>query len=227
MALARKTNNVKRKNESQIAISVALALALVIATVACGSRAASSPGASEEYEGTALDSLAADFRLVDQNGAIVTLSDFRGQVVVLTFMDSQCKETCPLTAAHLRRANKTLGDKAASVAFIGINVNIEANTVTQVGTATEQWRLDEIPTWHFLTGSAEELEPIWKGYGIAVLPAPENGEIVHTPGVYLIDQKGRMRWYISTPYDETGAPQWTAPLSDLLVKHIQALLSKG
>ena len=184
------------------------------------------PDASGAYNGTDLNSPAADFRLIDQNSVSTALSDFRGQVVALTFMDSRCQETCPIIAIHLRKVNQALGDEVKSVVFMGVNVNLEADTVADVMAATQKWQLDEIPTWHFLTGNAEELEPIWRDYGISVIPDPEGAEIGHTPGVYLIDQNGQTRWYVSTPFDQAGTPQWTAPLSDLLVKHIRELLSE-
>lgn len=200
-----------------------LFLFLVVSLVLSG--CANQPGSpvSGEYVGAMLDGPAADFHLTDQLGSTISLSDFHGQVVMLTFMDSRCEETCPLTAAHLRMAYQQLGDQAGSVIFLGINVNREANQVADMMAATEQWRLDEIPTWHFLTGSAEELEPVWKAYDVAVIPQ-EGGEILHTPGVFLIDQNGEKRWYISTPFDEAGTSQATAPLSKLLVERIRELL---
>lgn len=185
------------------------------------------PEAAGAYQGTALDALAADFRLVDQNGENVALSDFRGKVVALTFMDSQCVDTCPKTAAHFRQVYRTLGDQAASVVFIGVNVNLKANHVVDVMLTTARWQLTEIPTWHFLTGSAEELEPVWKAYDVMALPpANDDPARVHTPGVFLVDQAGQKRWYVSTPYDETGGSQVSAPLNELLVKHIRELLSE-
>lgn len=183
---------------------------------------------SGEYKGAALGGQAADFSLTDQTGAPISLSDFDEKVVVLTFMDSQCKEVCPLTAVHLRETNEMLEDQARSVAFIGINVNVEANRVAAVLAATQKWRLDEIPSWHFLTGSPEALEPIWKAYGIGVVHEHDEGDdILHTPGLFLIDQSGQKRWYISTPFDATGTPQWTAPLSDLLAERIRELLDES
>ncbi|HLF74441.1 MAG TPA: SCO family protein [Anaerolineales bacterium] len=196
-----------------------LALSLVLSGCANQPRSLD----SGEYAGSLLNTPAADFHLTDQSGASVSLSDFAGQIVVLTFFDSQCEETCPLTAVHLRTAYQQLGEQAGAVVFLGVNVNLEANQPEDVMATTQKWRLDEISTWHFLTGSAEELEPVWKAYDVAVLPQ-EGGEILHTPGVFLIDQNGQERWYISTPFDESGTPSWTAPLSELLVKRIQELL---
>lgn len=183
------------------------------------------PAASIGYTGTALQGPAADFHLVDQDGARVALSGFRGQVVVLTFFDSQCRGVCLLTAAHLRTVYGALDD-SAPVTFLGVNVNVQANTVADVMASTQQWRLDEIPTWHFLTGSAAELEPVWQAYQAGVIPM-EEGDIMHTPGVYLVDQVGQTRWYLSVPFDQNGGSVGFTPLSDLLLQRIQELLREG
>src|SRR6266498_4704126 len=82
------------------------------------------------YQGVELSGEAPDFQLTDQNGSLINLSDFRGKVVVLTFMDSKCIDTCPLTAAQLRQAYRQLDPSDANqVAFIGVNVNAVANKV--------------------------------------------------------------------------------------------------
>lgn len=212
-----------------LAIGLLLGLAAPIAwLIVAQPDPTQSPDNAGAYQGTALNGLAADFQLVDQTGVTVALSDFRGQVVALTFMDSQCTDTCPLTAAHLLRVHQTLGDEAGSVVFIGVNVNLQANTVTEVMLTTSRWRLTEIPTWHFLTGSAEELAQVWKAYDVTALPDPAGGPgILHTPGVFLIDQVGQKRWYVSTPFDETGGSQVSPPLNELLVKHIDELLNEN
>lgn len=209
------------KCRSWIAGGSAVLLAFFTAACTVQSTRHGAPGV---YEGTALDGPAADFRLVDQNGVEVALSDFLGRAVVLTFMDSQCQDVCPLTAVHLREAFQMLGDEAVSAVFVGVNVNVGASAVADVASATQKWQLDEIPTWHFLTGSADELTPVWEAYGVAVTRGED--EIQHAPGVFLIDQAGQKRWYVSTPFDEAGVPQGTARLSELLIKHVRELLSE-
>jgi cytochrome oxidase Cu insertion factor (SCO1/SenC/PrrC family) len=175
---------------------------------------------TESYEGTQLSEKAPDFQLTDQNGSLIKLSDFRGKVVILTFMDSTCKDTCPLTAAQLRQTYRQLDkNEANQMAFIGLNVNVEANQVADVAEITKTWHLEEIPSWHFLTGNQEELAAVWKAYGVAVVPSTDGNEIMHTPGVFLIDPLGQKRWYISTP----DSPDLTLPLNELLLKHIREL----
>lgn len=181
--------------------------------------------AADTYEGTVLDGAAPDFQLTDQNGHLVNLSDFRGQVVALTFMDSQCQDTCPVTASHFITAHEALGAETDDVVFLGVNVNVNASEVADVAATTRKWRLDKISSFHFLTGSAVELGAVWRGYGVGVAPTAD--AVQHTPGVYLIDQDGQLRRYISTSFDETGVVQGTPPLSELLVKQIRALLREG
>lgn len=183
----------------------------------------STPNGASTYEGTELDGDASDFELVDQNDSSIRLSDFEGRLVVLTFMDSQCEDTCPLTAAHFREVYRQLDqDEAEQVAFLGVNVNLEANAVSDILETTRAWHLDEIPSWHFLTGSREQLMPVWNDYGVSAAPSPDGHSIMHTPGTFLIDASGKKRWYISAPF--SGENDSTLPLSELLLKRIREIL---
>ena len=183
--------------------------------------------ANQAYEGTELSGAAPDFQLTDQNESPVSLSDFRGKVVVVTFMDSKCKDTCPLTGAHFRKAYQQLNqNEAKQVVFLGVNVNLKANAVANVLETTHAWHMDEIPSWHFLTGSREDLEPVWKDYNVAAIPNPD-GSITHTPGTFLIDPMGKQRWYISTPFSEPDTTELALPLNEILVKRIREILREN
>ncbi len=200
-------------------------LALVVIASGVAYFASTSLKGAQVYQGTELDGIASDFRLIDQHGTFVSLSDLHGKVVVLTFMDSQCKDTCPLTGAHFRQAYKQLNQNEASqMVFLGVNLNMKANAVADVLETTRAWHMDEIPSWHFLTGEVGVLEPVWKDYGVAAIPSPDETSIVHTPGTFLIDPSGKKRWYISTPFSAEDSSEPTLPLSELLVKHIREIL---
>jgi protein SCO1/2 len=202
----------------------------IIMLAGCGVGADASYGISSNpvYEGTKLEGPAPGFRLVDQKGTSVALSDFRGQVVVLTFMDTRCDETCPLTAFELRNAYQSLGNAGKEVVFLGVNVNRNFNKPEDAAAFTSQERLEEIPTWHFLTGTPEQLERVWAAYSIQVIPPkePDEEDFDHTPGVFIIDQNGNKRWYISTPLLEEGlVSPWTGPrLGEILAMRIRELL---
>jgi cytochrome oxidase Cu insertion factor (SCO1/SenC/PrrC family) len=60
--------------------------------------------------GTSLGSRAApDIRLENQFGQPMSLSQFRGKVVVLAFVDSECTTVCPLTTVSMVQARNLLG----------------------------------------------------------------------------------------------------------------------
>jgi len=53
--------------------------------------------------------VAPDFRLTNQFGQQISLSAFRGKVVILAFTDSQCTTGCPLTTQAMLAAKQLLG----------------------------------------------------------------------------------------------------------------------
>jgi len=54
---------------------------------------------------------APDFSLSDQAGQSVSLSDLHGKVLAITFLDSHCKQLCPLEADQLAQVQRSLGAK--------------------------------------------------------------------------------------------------------------------
>ncbi len=197
---------------------------VVLIVAACGAPSASAPPPAADsgvYEGTEISGAASDFELVNQRGEPVRLSDFRGKLVVLSFLDSTCHDICPITAQHLKNALQVLQTGAAeNVALFAVNVNAAASAVSDVAAASSHWNMDDVPAWHFLTGSPDELQAVWQAYSAGVQVRPD-GEISHLPGVYVIDQQGQKRWYISTPED----PFWTGPaLSEILPQRLRQLL---
>jgi len=57
-----------------------------------------------------------DFGLRDEQGKAVRLADMRGKPVVVTFLYTTCRDTCPLTAQQIRIALDDLGHDVPVVA---------------------------------------------------------------------------------------------------------------
>jgi len=126
-----------------------------------------------------------DFRLRDQDGRAVSLRDYRGKVVVLTFLYTTCRDTCPLTATQIRGALDDLGRDVPALAVSVDPVNDTPERARQFlfkrGLAHDRMR--------FLLGSRARLQPIWKAYGIR----PQGEAFDHSAYVLLIDRRGRQR----------------------------------
>ncbi|MEX2583131.1 MAG: SCO family protein [Gemmatimonadota bacterium] len=179
------------------------------------------------YEGSALSGAAPEFTLTDQRGADVGLSDLRGRVVLLAFLDPNCTDICPLTALHFRQVSEEMGTEGAQVALLAVNANPEATSVDDVAAASRRWGVDSLPAWHFLTGDADELEAVRGAYGVlgGVPKADMPGEVAHTPGVFVIDQSGERRWYVSVPENAFLDQDWPGPpLTEVLLTHARQLL---
>ena len=80
---------------------------------------------------------APDFRLTDQFGKRVSLSAFRGKVVLLAFNDSECTTICPLTTQAMLDAKAMLGPAARDVQLLGVDANPASISLQDVATYSE------------------------------------------------------------------------------------------
>jgi protein SCO1/2 len=124
------------------------------------------------------------FSLKDQTGKVATLSQYRGEPVILTFMYSTCKDTCPLTAQQIRGALDQLGQDVPTLA---ISVDPANDTRLNAKRFVNQQSLTG--RMRFLLGDQAQLAPIWKAYGIQ----PQGKAFDHSAYVVLVDAKGVQR----------------------------------
>jgi cytochrome oxidase Cu insertion factor (SCO1/SenC/PrrC family) len=180
-----------------------LALGLLALVAGCGASAKAPPAtgmgmgggqnAAAEMNpnldlGTSLGGAQApDFRLLNQFGQPMSLSQFRGKVVVLSFEDSECTTVCPLTEQSMLDAKEMLGAAGNQVQLLGVDANPDATSVADVLAYSRAHGV--VNRWDFLTGSPAQLKATWSAYHIAV--QVEQGQIDHTPALFVIDQRGR------------------------------------
>ncbi|HVB44580.1 MAG TPA: SCO family protein [Streptosporangiaceae bacterium] len=140
--------------------------------------------------GTSLGGVPAPgFRLTDQFGQQVSLSDFRGKVVILAFTDSQCTTICPLSTVSMLQATELLGRAGDQVQLLAVDANPKAATVADVMAYSRSHGM--VNHWDFLTGTPRQLRSVWRAYHIAA--QIQAGQVDHTPALFLIDQQGRER----------------------------------
>ena len=80
------------------------------------------------------DARAPDFRLRDQDGKPVAMADYRGRTVVMTFVYSTCKDTCPAQVQSIRGALDRLG---RDVPVLAVSVDPRNDTRESAGRAAE------------------------------------------------------------------------------------------
>jgi cytochrome oxidase Cu insertion factor (SCO1/SenC/PrrC family) len=189
-----------KKTRAYVALWAVATLGAFAALTGCGSGSANTAsmptaGSSAAAEnnpnldlGSSLGGVTApDFRLTNQFGQPMSLSQFRGKVVMLGFEDSQCTTVCPLTTQSMVQAKQLLGAAGTKVQLLGIDANPDATTVPDVLAYSRAHGM--VNQWDFMTGPPAQLKAIWTKYHIAV--QIESGQIDHTPALYVIDQQGR------------------------------------
>jgi protein SCO1 len=124
------------------------------------------------------------FRLRDQDGKTVSMADYRGRTVVMAFVYSTCKDTCPGQVQSIRGALDRLGHDLPVLL-----VSVDPANDTRAN--AKRFLLEQHVTgrMRFVLGSERELTPVWKGYGIA----PQRGTLDHSAYVVLVDGKGLQR----------------------------------
>jgi protein SCO1/2 len=129
--------------------------------------------------------------LTDQNGSPWTLADARGKVVVLTFLNAECNDVCPVLGQEIVQAHQLLGSRASSVAFVVVNTDPLETSLTVTPPALSQTGLGSLPDVTFLTGSLTDLGQVWREYGVSVAVSNITRLVSHTDVMYFIGPSGR------------------------------------
>jgi protein SCO1/2 len=164
-----------------------------------GSPAAADPVAVPTLHGQATWAAgrraAPSFALRDQHGRRLPLSSLRGRTVALTFLDSLCKQACPIEGRMLASAIGQAGSNARPQLLV-VSVDPGGDTPQSVKRAASKWKLPKDTIW--LLGTRAELKPVWDAYQITVDPV--SGDIVHSTAVYLLDKRGYERAGFLMPF---------------------------
>jgi protein SCO1/2 len=144
------------------------------------------PGASGGFEGALRPPAMprVEFALRDQDGDVVRARALRGRVVVVTFLYTNCRDTCPLTAAQIRAA---MDDVGHDVPALAVSVDPARDTAASARRFLARQRLTG--RMRFLVGDAAALAPVWEAFGIR----PQGDGLEHSAHVVLVDRSGRQR----------------------------------
>lgn len=195
-------------------------LLLGLSLAACGSgvHPAGVPPTSSQTPGLpATGTPAPDFSLTDQFGDPERLSDFRGRLVMLSFIDSHCATICPLTAELMTRTARTLGPRYP-VQLLAINANPDFTSVSDVRSWSSRHRM--LHRWLFLTAPLSELKTVWSSYGIQAEVV--RGDVAHTAVIFLIDTAGRVRALV--PIAQRGGIDAEVPA---IVRAVRSVAANG
>jgi len=137
--------------------------------------------------------LAPEIELRKASGESFRLSDLKGKIVLLFFGYTSCPDVCPTTLAELNIALTKIKRGAQNVQVVFTSVDPQRDTPEKIQEYASRFGESFIG----LSGSTEELEPIWRNYGVFREIAQDGTAmdytVNHTARVTLIDRRGYMR----------------------------------
>jgi protein SCO1 len=173
---------------------------ILLAIVLAGSTPAAPPVVHDQ-SGLPMIGPAPGFELRAEDGTKVSLSQFRGKAVVVTFIFASCSATCPILTAKMATVQTALGsDFGSKIAFLSITVDPEHDTPEVLQRYARSFGADPVG-WKFLTGSPAAIEDIEQRYGVFATKSPDRA-LDHTNLTSLIDTRGMLRvQYLGVRFD--------------------------
>ena len=187
---------------------VTLAVLVVLVVMLFQQRHTTLPGTASSNPATNATSLqgtdlgsspAPNFSLTDQFGKSISLAEFKGKPVVLTFLYTNCPDECPLTAEKLHATLQDLGNAAPGIGILAVSTDPARDTTGAALKFSQAHRMQDY--WHYLVGAKSKLAPIWSSYSIYAQPQQQT--VNHSLGLYLIDKQGRERVFLSNDFTPT------------------------
>lgn len=133
-----------------------------------------------------------DFSLVDQEGKPVSLSQFSGKVVGITFMYTRCPfpNYCVRLSNNFARLQKRFHDQMGrDLVLLSIVIDTTHDQPQALSEYSKVWKPDPAG-WHFLTGSTEQIQQVCHYFDMNYYP--DEGLFIHSFHTLVIDRKGKL-----------------------------------
>ena len=141
---------------------------------------------------TPVGAVVPDFTLTDQSARPLTLSSLRGKVVAVTFIYTRCPlpDYCPRMVENFRAVRDRFVERMdRDLVLLTVSFDPTYDTPTMLARYASTHRA-AVPGWHFLTGSAAQVERVCDAFGIQYWA--EEGLITHSLQTAVIDRGGRL-----------------------------------
>jgi protein SCO1/2 len=147
-----------------------------------------------------------DYKFTNELGQAVSLNDFRGQALAITFFYTRCPlpEYCPRLSKNFQEASQKLESMAGAPVnwhFLSISFDPEFDTPVMLKAYGESYQYDPAH-WSFLTGPPDKIAGLARGSGVSY--ESDNGTINHNFRTLIIDAAGHLQTVFPTGGNLSG-----------------------
>ena len=129
-----------------------------------------------------------ELALADQDGNVVRTEDLRGKVALVTFLDTQCEESCPLIAAAIADGlGRLSAEERGRVVAVALSVDPAEDTPASVRRFLA--RQDAEEALRYLVAPVGEMRPLWEAFDVAA-SADTGMDDLHSAPLRIYDSSG-------------------------------------
>jgi protein SCO1/2 len=175
------------------------------------------PGADDSR--LAVIRTAPEFTLTTHDGKAFRLSDLRGKVVLVSFIFTTCKGSCPATSLRMSQTARALAKAGVTDKVHLLSITLDpARDKPAVLRNYARLHDANLKHWTFLTGSQKQIDKVLSDWGMWARPGA-GGPLDHPSRVFLLDARGRMREIYNLEFFK---PAWVLEDVQLLLKETRA-----
>ena len=142
---------------------------------------------------------APDFNLINEKGESVSLNDFKGTPLILTFAFAHCPSVCPLLIENTKNALLQMNPQSVRAVFITLDP--WRDTPTSLPSLAKKWGLPANAS--ILSGPVKDVTNTLKSFNVIWQRDENTGEVVHPTLTYVIDRENRMAYSF-----QNASSQW-------------------
>lgn len=165
-----------------------------------------------EFSQSAIGRRIGDHRFTDGSGRSVTLADYAGRPMIVSFIYTSCHHTCPLITRRLMRAvdaaRAVFGANGFQVLTVGFDAGVDSPE--RMRAFARQHRIDDAG-WAFLSADEGTITAFAAELGFIFFPTPKGFD--HLAQTSIIDGEGRV--YRQIYGEELEPPDIIEPLKEL------------
>ena len=157
-----------------------------------------------QYHVPAPGDVVPDFRLLNQSGRTIHLSQFKGKVLIATFIYTRCPlaDYCPKMSRNFAEIDQTLAADPklyAQTHLLSISFDPTYDTPAVLrsygGAYTGRYTKETFAHWDFAAPSGKELPSVTQFFDVGVTPG-ENKTLTHSLSTVVIGKDGKVvAWY--------------------------------
>ena len=133
-----------------------------------------------------------DFSLLDQNRQTVSLSQFAGKVVAITFIYTRCPrpDYCIRLSNNFGLLQKRFPQEMGrDLILLTIVIDPARDQPETLADYARTWKADA-RSWHFLTGSLADIQKLCRGFDMVFYP--DEALLVHSFHTVVIDRQSKL-----------------------------------